>query len=329
MSKPVDELTSLKILRIKRLEGALQETQRQEQRQAQGLEFSPWGPPSRVIQERIKYLREGLAIPVSDKIIGQDGKERTKEQFQEELHHVPWSGREYQHRVHLEDWTIPSLDGFKFNPLYYNGVGPVTVGSAVYSSAIVNLSRCRIRTLGSVEFPPVVNSIGLIDNDITDLQGVTFPPCTRIHLGGNLITSLHGCTFTDSAEMAPEVLDLRDNLISKFEDLNVVALPKWLARINLERNPISDGLSADELEELHRKVLYRIMKDRNRAKHPSPVAVCPPPPSAPPPEPDDLLEGNHAFGGPLIGGSKQKTRTYVRKLKRKKRKTNKMNKRNK
>ena len=72
------------------------------------------------------------------------------------------------------------------------------------------------------------------------------------------------------------------------------------------------------------------MKDRNRAKHPSPVAVCPPPPpSAPPLEPDDLLEGNHAFGGPLIGGSKQKTRTYGRKLKRKKRKTNKMNKRNK
>ena len=328
MSKPVDELTRLKKIRIERLEGELQETQRQEQRQAQGLEFSPWGPPSRVIQERIQYLREGLAIPVSDKIIGQeDGKERTKEQFQQELHVVKWERRDQRHFMRLEDWTIPSLDGFKFNPLYYNGVGPVTVGSTHYNSSYVILSRCRIRTLGSVEFPPVVHSIGLSDNDITDLRGVTFPPCMGLDLGGNLITSLRGCTFSD--EM-PTVLNLRDNLISKFEDLNVAALPKWLARIDLARNPISDGLSADELEELHRKVLYRIMKDRNRAKHPSPVAVCPPPPpSAPPLEPDDLLEGNHAFGGPLIGGSKQKTRTYVRKLKRKKGKTNKMNKRNK
>lgn len=321
MSKPVDELTRLKKIKIERLEGELQETQRQEQRQRQELEFNPRAtPPSHAIQERIKYLREGLSRPVSDKIIGQDGKERTNEQFQQSL-------QDQNSSVQLEDWTIPSLDGFKFRPLFYRGFGPITVDSQVYSSAFVNMSRCRIRTLGSVEFPPVVQSIGLSDNDITDLQGVTFPPCMGINLAGNLITSLRGCTFSD--EMAT-VLNLRDNLISKFEDLNVVALPKWLARINLERNPISDGLSADELEELHRKVLYRIMKDRNRAKHPSPVAVCPPPPpSAPPLEPDDLPEGTHAFGGPFFGGSKQKTRTYGRKLKRKKRKTNKMNKRNK
>jgi hypothetical protein len=150
----------------------------------------------------------------------------------------------------------------------------------------------------------------------------------RISLAGNFITSLHGCTFTDSAEMAPE-LDLRDNLISKFEDLNVVALPKWLTRINLERNPISDGLSADGLEELHRKVLYRIMKDRNRAKRPIP---SPPPASAPPLEPGELsVEGpintnSNVFNGDFNGGSKlttKKIRKSARKLKRKNQKTNK------
>jgi hypothetical protein len=139
-------------------------------------------------------------------------------------------------------------------------------------------------------------------------------------LGGNFISSLHGCKFSD--EMAT-VIDLRDNLISTFEDLNVAALPKWLAKINLEGNPIVNGLSSDELEELHRKILYRIIKEHNRAKRPSHVTVSPPPPSAPPLEYDNLLDRPLEFGGPFFGGSKQKTRKPERKLKRKNQKTNK------
>jgi hypothetical protein len=310
MSKPVDDLTMLKILRIKHLESL---DERMRSRHSDNLE------------ERLKYLREGLAIPVSDKIITPNGTELTKEQFQEELRIVKWEQRDYRHRMHLEDWTIPSLDGIKFNPLYMNGHGPITVNGPHYERSSVQLTRCRIRTLGSVEFPPVVHTIALINNDITDLRGVIFPPCMHIWLGGNLITSLHGCTFSD--EM-PTLLDLQHNLISSFEDLNVAALPKRLSSINLEGNPIADGLSADEIEELHRKVLYRIMKERNRAKRPGPAIVSPPPASAPSLEQLDEISssavGGVAFDG--FGGSKQKRRSSIRKLKRKKRKTNKMNK---
>lgn len=281
MSKPyMDEVTRLKRIRIQHLEVELQNT-----RDKVGT------------QEQIQFLKQSLDTPISNKIIERNGKEYTKEEFQNYITDRYFGLYDDGLRMYLDDWTIPSLDGLKFKPFFHRGFGPVTEPDGT-SRASLSLSKCRIRTLGSVEFPPIMYELKIDNNDITDLQGVTFPRCSYIDLGNNFITSLHGCSFSEGTTQ----INLRNNFISKIEDLNVASLPMTLIRINLEGNPITDGFSPDEFEELSRKILYKIAKERNRIKRTSSIFVSPEP-SAPP---LDLDTSGHN----LNGGSKKTKRKY-------------------
>jgi len=282
------------------------------------------------LQERLSFLKHDLSMPISDKIIGPrykegtwggftiDGqKEYTKDEFMPTV--MSNQNREQYHKINLEGkgWTIRSLDGIKFSKLFYTGEGPVTQGGRHYQSSGINLRRCRIQTLGSVKFPPVIYELDLGQNDILHLNNVTFPPCHYLHLNSNLISSLAGCTFPEGIE----IINLVDNLISNFEDLNVKALPMSLKHIHLGGNPMTKGLSQDEMEVLNRKILYKIAKERNRAKQPSPV-MQPPDPSAPPLSVDDLL-GMDGGSKRIISKSSKNKRLHKYKKTNKRRKSKK------
>ena len=290
--------------------------------------FSPSEPlVSARLREQIDILNQDLTMPISDRIIGPRYKEGTwgglmhdgqqgysKEQFMQTVSRYQSDRRELRN-INLEGlgWTIPSLDGIKFMPLYVIGQGPLNRGGIQYAGSGVNLRRCRIQTLGSVEFPPVIDELDIGQNDIIHLQGVTFPPCRHLRLNSNLISSLSECTFPEGIE----TINLVDNLISNFDDLNVIALPMSLRKIHLEGNPMTEGYTQDEMEVLNRKILYKIAKERNSAKRSSHVGdQRPPAPSAPPLSVDELLG--------LEGGSiKTTSRRSKNKRYKKYKKTNK------
>jgi hypothetical protein len=54
-----------------------------------------------------------------------------------------------------------------------------------------------------------------------------------------------------------------------------------LKQIHLDENPLTEGMTQEELEMLNRKILYKIAKTRYRAKQPKSEIVVPPA-SAPP-----------------------------------------------
>jgi hypothetical protein len=279
------------------------------------------------LQEQIDILNQDLTMPISDRIIGPRYKEGTwgglmrdgqqeysKEQFMQTVSRYQSDRREL-HNINLEGlgWTIPSLDGIKFMPLSVIGQGPLNRGGIQYAGSGVNLRRCRIQTLGSVEFPPVIDELDIGQNDIIHLQGVTFPPCRHLRLNSNLISSLSECIFPEGIE----TINLVDNFISNFDDLNVIALPMSLRNINLSGNPMTEGYTQDEMEVLNRKILYKIAKERNSAKRSSHVGdQRQPEPSAPP------LSVNELLG--LEGGSiKTTSRRSKNKRYKKYKKTNK------
>ena len=334
-SPQVSELNRLKMLRIQRLENELQqnaEQEEQERRQSaqQNAFGDAWGGPgtpamirASQIREQIRFLEEGMRKPISEKIFSPDGVELTKEEFQANKFFVgkpvvgagEWSRDRSQYD--LTGWTIPSLDGIVFGPCRV-----VQLGS-MHHACNVSLSKCRIRTLGSVEFPQgqVGGSVSFANNDITQLERVRFPSCERINLRDNFITSLRGCTFLEGTAE----INLENNFISNLEDLNVGALPMSLKRIILDGNPITDRLSYDQKETLTRKILYEI----SEAHNPLPLARPPPrapnasAPSAPPPAsappasaPPDVDFGDLFFGGGGVKRPIKKIRKSLRKLKR-------------
>ena len=336
MSKPVDELTKLKNIKIERLEGELQDALQQEKNNKKfeggwqeiswGGEGNPWGERSQQISEKIQFLKDGLARPVSDKIIGGIEGEHTKEEFQQNIRrYVFHTNPGGQEAIRLIGWTIPSLDNIKLPQLFKLGVGyiqrpnnleefhRVKTPISGYSNCNVELSRCRIRTLGTVEFPPFAYTINLSDNDIIHLNHVQFGRCVEINLARNFISTLRGSRFSEGTTN----IELQDNFISRIEDLNIDSLPRTLERIGLAGNPITDGLTEEQHQALQQEILQRIR---------TPVRN-PPAPSAPPLDPGDEAKPHFEFGGPFFGGSvrkTKKTRKPVRKLRRKNRKTNKM-----
>ena len=205
---------------------------------------------------------------------------------------------------------IPSLDGIKLPTLFrYDGLNdggyvnePKTqeefnalkTSRSGHSRCNVELSRCGIRILGSVQFPPFAYTINLSDNDITSLNKVKFGRCVEINLARNFISSLNGCRFSEGTT----TLDLRDNNITKLADLNVRELPRSLERIILDGNPLMDN--PDGIVGYETTIYNEIMRF---IRDPPPVSSAP-----------KLLE--------LDGGSKQKY-TTKRKTRRKVKKTNK------
>ena len=341
-SPQVSELNRLKMLRIQRLENDLQqnaEQEEQERRQSAqqnafggfGDAWGGWGGPAMIrasqIREQIHFLQEGMRKPISEKIVSPDGVELTKEEFQANKFFVgkpvvgagEWSQDRSQYD--LTGWTIPSLDGIVFGPCRV-----VQLGSMRHACN-VSLHKCRIRTLGSVEFPQgQVGSVSFANNDITQLERVRFPSCERINLRDNFITSLRGCTFLEGTAE----INLENNFISNLEDLNFGALPMSLKRIILDGNPITDELSYDQKETLTRKILYEISEAHNplplarpppRASNAS-APPAPPPPRAPSPSgppasaPPDVDFGNLFFGGGGVKRPIKKIRKSLRKFKR-------------
>jgi hypothetical protein len=333
-SPQVSELNRLKMLRIQRLENDLQQNAEQEQeeereRQQPGafgdFDGHHWGGPAMIrasqIREQIRFLEEGMRKPISEKIFGPDGVELTKEEFQSRImSHNFFFGKPGAwgppHRdtskYDLTGWTIPSLDGIVF----------VHMRGAMIHACNVSLSKCRIRTLGSVEFQQGQGgSVSFANNDITQLERVRFPSCERINLRDNFITSLRGCTFLEGTAE----INLENNFISNLEDLNFGALPMSLKRIILDGNPIMDGLSYDQKETLTRKILYEISEAHNplplarpppRAPNAS-APPAPPPASAPPASaPLDVDFGDLFFGGGGVKRPIKKIRKSLHKLKR-------------
>ena len=311
-----DELTKLKRERIERLEQKLQDTllkvAEQQKRNPRrggisegfggidgffGQECGGFGggslenEVSRQLKERLDFLKEDdLSRPISDKIIGpndkmEDGwrlvggnREYTKDEFMSKVYQLHYDKRDLKN-IDIESmrYTIPSLDGIIFRELFYIGHGPITPYGAHYAGSGINLRRCRIHTLGNVQFPSVIDELNIGYNDIMHLQGVSFPSCRHLYLNSNLISSLHGCVFPEGIQ----IIHLQDNLISKFDDLNVSSLPMSLTQIHLSENPLTEGMTQEELEMLNRKILYKIAKTRYRAKQTKSEIVVPPA-SAPP-----------------------------------------------
>jgi hypothetical protein len=310
MSKAVeDELTKLKRERIVRLEQKLQDAllKEAEQQKRNPLGESLENKVSGQIKEWLDFLKEDdLSGPNSDKIIGpndeKDGwgrlvggnREYTKEEFMSKVYQLHNDKRELN-GINIESmrYRIPSLDGITFRPLFVIGEGPTSEYGFHYTGSGISLRRCRIHTLGNVKFPPVIHNLNIGYNDIVHLRGVSFPSCRHLYLNSNLISSLQGCVFPEGIE----IINLQDNLISNFDDLNVSSLPMSLKQIHLQENPLTEGMTQEELEMLNRKILYKIAKTRYRAKQPKPEIVVPPA-SAPPLDVNDLLG--------LGGGSLQK-----------------------
>jgi hypothetical protein len=267
--------------------------------------------PSQQITERIQFLEDSLRrqpieennVLVGDKIIKKDDFNRNITIF---VFHTNPGGRE----VIRFYGQIPSLDGIKLPILFrYGGLNdgeyvnaPKTqkefhalkTSRSGHRNCNVELSRCGIRKLGSVEFPPFAYTINLSDNDITSLQGVTFGHCVEINLARNFISSLNGCRFSEGTTL----LDLRDNNITKLADLNFEALPRSLERVILDGNPIMDN--PEGITGYETTIYNEIMRY---------IREPPPKPSAP-----QLTD--------IPGGSKQKSKTK-RKVIRKLKKTNK------
>jgi len=273
MSKPVEnELTKLKKERIARLERDLDVALHKEAKEAEettkkrgesifgfdseeGFGFGGWRElPSLHIKERIRFLRDSLERkPIPDNMVGVDGG-ITKAQFQQNIRkyvfHTNPGGNEVIRGSGLQ---IPSLDGIELPILFrYGGLNdggyvnePKTqqefnalkTSHSGHSRCNVEFSRCGIRILGSVKFPPFAYTINLSDNDITSLNGVNFGRCVEINLARNFISSLRGCRFLEGTT----TLDLRDNNIKSLTDINVRALPRSLERIILDGNPIMDN----------------------------------------------------------------------------------------
>lgn len=333
-SPQVSELNRLKMLRIQRLENDLQQNAEQEEQERRQSAHS-WGTPAMIrasqIREQIRFLQEGMRKPISEKIFGPDGVELTKEEFQSRImSHNFFFGKpgawgppnRDTSKYDLSGWTIPSLDGIVFSQCRVVQLG------GMHHACNVSLSKCRIRTLGSVEFPQgqVGGSVSFANNDITQLERVRFPSCERINLRDNFITSLRGCTFLEGTAE----INLENNFISNLEDLNFGALPMSLKRIILDGNPIMDGLSYDQKETLTRKILYEISEAHNplplarpppRASNAS-APPAPPPPRAPSPSgppasaPPDVDFGNLFFGGGGVKRPIKKIRKSLRKFKR-------------
>jgi len=321
-----DELTKLKRERIARLEIKLQESLLEEAEQQKrnssrggisdgffGEEGGGFGGESlKTIQlrEKIQFLKDSFAKQsIPDYIVGVDGK-ITKKQFQENItKYVFHSNPGGQETIRCSG-IIPSLDGITLPTLFrYGGLNdggyvnePKTqeefnalkTSRSGHSRCNVELSRCGIRTLGSVKFPPFAYTINLSDNDITSLNGVIFGRCVELNLACNFISSLKGCHFSEGTT----TLDLRDNNITTLADLNLRALPRSLERIILDGNPIMDN--PDGILGYETAIYNEIMRS---------IRYPPPVPSAP-----NLLD--------IYGGSKQKPKTK-RKTKRKIKKTNK------
>jgi hypothetical protein len=346
-SPQVSELNRLKMLRIQRLENDLQqnaEQEEQERRQSaqqnafgvfgDAFDGHPWGGPGTIrasqIREQIRFLQEGMRKPISEKIFSPDGVELTKEEFQRRVgFHDFFFGKpgawgppnRDTSKYDLTGWTIPSLDGIVFSQCRVVQLG------GMHHACNVSLSKCRIRTLGSVELPQGQGgSVSFANNDITQLERVRFPSCERINLRDNFITSLRGCTFLEGTAE----INLENNFISNLEDLNFGALPMSLKRIILDGNPITDGLSYDQKETLTRKILYEISEAHNplplarpppRASNAS-APPAPPPPRAPSPSgppasaPPDVDFGNLFFGGGGVKRPIKKIRKSLRKFKR-------------
>jgi hypothetical protein len=323
MEKPrEDELTILKRKRIDRLKQDLRvalekEKEKEESKNPResdfGIEvagFGTWSGPSVQIKERIQFLEDSVRRqPIPDNIVGVDGG-ITKEQFQQNITKYVFHTNQGGQEVIRCSGQIPSLDGIKLPILFrYGGLNdggyvnePKTqeefnalkTSRSGHSRCNVELSRCGIRILGSVQFPPFAYTIHLSDNDITSLNGVKFGRCVEINLARNFISSLKGCRFSEGTT----TLDLRDNNITKLTDLNVRELPRSLERIILDGNPLMDN--PDGIVGYETAIYNEIMRF---IRDPPPVSSAP-----------NLSE--------IGGGSKQKSKTK-RKTRRKVKKTNK------
>ena len=337
MEKPrEDELTILKRKRIDRLNQYLRVALEKETEESKNPresdfgreDFVTWSRPSVQIKERIQFLEDSFTRQsIPDNIVGVDGG-ITKEQFQQNIKKYVFHTNQGGQEVIRCSGQIPSLDGIKLPILFrYGGLNdggyvnePKTqeefnalkTSRSGHSRCNVELSRCGIRILGSVQFPPFAYTINLSDNDITSLNKVKFGRCVEINLARNFISSLRGCRFSEGTSF----IELQDNFISRIEDLNIDSLPRTLERIGLAGNPIIDGLTEEQHQALQQEILQRI---RTPVRHP-------PAPSAPPPDPGDEAKPHFEFRGPFFGGSARKTkktRKPVRKLRRKNQKTNK------
>lgn len=318
MEKPrEDELTILKGKRIDRLKQDLQvalEKETEESKKTRESDFGrevddfvTWSRPSVQIKERIQFLEDSITRqPIPDNIVEVNGGGITKEQFQQNITKYVFHTNQGGQEMIRCSGQIPSLDGIKLPTLFrYGGLNnggyvnePKTqeefnalkTYSSGHSRCNVELSRCGIRILGSVQFPPFAYTINLSDNDITSLNGVKFGRCVEINLARNFISSLKGCSFSEGTT----TLDLRDNNITKLADLNIRAFPRSLERIILDGNPLMDNPA--RIVGYETAIYNEIMRFI-------------PVPSAP-----NLSE--------ISGGSKQKSKTK-RKTRRKVKKTNK------
>ena len=323
MEKPrEDELTRLKRKRIDRLNQDLQVALEKETEESknplnyphfgreEGGDFGTWSGPSVQIKERIQFLEDSFTRqPIPDNIVGVDGG-ITKEQFQQNITKYVFGTNQGGQEVIRCSGQIPSLDGIELPILFrYGGLNdggyvnePKTqeefnalkTSRSGHSRCKVELSRCGIRILGSVQFPPFAYTINVSDNDITSLNGVKFGRCVEINLARNFISSLKGCSFSEGTT----TIDLRDNNITKIADLNIRAFPRSLERIILDGNPLMDN--PDRIAGYETAIYNEIMR----------FIRAPPDVSSAP----DLSE--------LGGGSKQKSKTK-RKTRRKVKKTNK------
>ena len=322
MEKPrEDELTRLKRKRIDRLNQDLQVALKKETEESknplnhfgreEGEEFVTWSRPSVQIKERIQFLEDSITRqPIPDNIVEVNGGGITKEQFRQNITKYVFHTNQGGQEMIRCSGQIPSLDGIELPTLFrYGGLNngeyvnePKTqeefnalkTPRSGHLRCNVELSRCGIRILGSVQFPPFAYTINVSDNDITSLKGVKFGRCVEINLARNFISSLKECSFSEGTT----TLDLRDNNITKLANLNIRALPGSLERIILDGNPIMDN--PDGIAGYETAMYNEIM---------SFIRDPPPVPSAP-----DLSE--------LDGGSKQKS-TTKRKTRRKVKKTNK------
>ena len=322
MEKPrEDELTILKRKRIDRLKEDLRvalEKEKEESKKPResdfGIEaegFGTWSGPSVQIKERIQFLEDSITRqPIPDNIVEVNGGGITKEQFQQNITKYVFHTNQGGQEMIRCSGQIPSLDGIILPILFrYGGLNdggyvnePKTqeefnalkTSRSGHSRCNVELSRCGIRILGSVQFPPFAYTINLSDNDITSLNGVKFGRCVEINLARNFISSLKGCSFSEGTT----TLDLRDNNITKLTDLNVSELPRSLERIILDGNPLMDN--PDGIVGYETAIYNEIMR----------FIRAPPPVSSAP----NLSE--------IDGGSKQKSKTK-RKTRRKVKKTNK------
>ena len=321
MEKPrEDELTRLKRKRIDRLNQDLRVALKKETEESknplnhfgreEGEEFVTWSRPSVQIKERIQFLEDSITRqPIPDNIVEVNGGGITKEQFQQNITKYVFHKNQGGQEMIRCSGQIPSLDGIILPTLFRSGglndggyvnepktqeeFNALKTSRSCHSRCNVELSRCGIRILGSVQFPPFAYTINLSDNDITSLNGVKFGRCVEINLARNFISSLKGCSFSEGTT----TLDLRDNNITKLADLNIRAFPRSLERIILDGNPLMDP---DGIVGYETAIYNEIMRF---------IRVPPPVPSAP-----NLSE--------IGGGSKQKSKTK-RKTRRKVKKTNK------